>query len=178
MRRAVGFTFVELIVVVFIVGVLAAIIVPQIASDGLKDREVALRARLNALRQAIYQYEAEHGVYPAVNATPASACSGSTVEATSTEQGFWLQLQMYSNAEGRVCSRQDEGAFPFGPYLQSSGPLENPVTNSERVTVISGGSYTIVADGPGRGWKYDNRVGVIIPNDESEDSNGNRYDSY
>ncbi len=178
MTRARGFTFIELIIVVFIIGVLTAIIVPQLSSDGLKDREAALRARLSALRQAIYQYEAEHGVYPGRNPTPAAACTGTTVEATTTEQGFWLQLQMYSNRAGRVCSRQDEGAFPFGPYLQSSGALQNPVNGSDQLTVITGGSYTIVADGPGRGWKYDNRVGVIIPNDETEDSQGNRYDTY
>ncbi len=178
MKRAVGFTFVELIVVVLIIGVLTAIIVPQFANDGLKDKEAALRARLNALRQAIYQYEAEHGEYPGVNATLSATCTGSSVQATTTEQGFWLQLQMYSNVEGQVCSRQDEGAFPFGPYLQSSDALKNPVTGSNRVEVISGASYTIVADGPGLGWKYDNRIGVIIPNDETEDSQGNQYDSY
>ncbi|MFK7731535.1 MAG: type II secretion system protein [Pseudomonadales bacterium] len=178
MKHARGFTFIELIIVVFIIGVLSAIIVPQLSTDGLQDREAALRARLNALRQAIYQYEAEHGEYPGVNATVASSCSGTTYEAGTTERGFWLQLQMYSNVEGQVCSKQDEGAFPFGPYIQTSGALKNPVNGSDHVTVISGGSYTIVADGPNRGWKYDNVVGVIIPNDESEDSLGNRYDSY
>lgn len=178
MKHTRGFTFIELIIVVFIIGVLTAIIVPQFSNDGLKNREAALRARLNALRQAIYQYEAEHGDYPGVNSTFASTCTGTSIEAATPEQEFWSQLQMYSNVEGQVCSRQDEGAFPFGPYLQTSGALENPVNGSNHVAVTSDGSYTIVADGPDRGWKYDNTIGVIIPNDETEDSQGNRYDSY
>ena len=71
-----GFTLVELIIVVIIIGVLAAIAVPMM--QGMKARAIVTEAEvgLSALAGAMQQYFTEHGVYPpsgAVFPTPANA---------------------------------------------------------------------------------------------------------
>ena len=62
-RRA--FSLIELVIVVVIIGVLAAIAIPRMSSgaDGAKDN--AVKANLAVLRQAIELHKAENDAYPA-----------------------------------------------------------------------------------------------------------------
>ncbi len=61
-RRA--FSLIELVIVVVIIGVLAAIAIPRMSSgaDGAKTN--AVKANLAVLRQAIEMHKAEKGTYP------------------------------------------------------------------------------------------------------------------
>src|SRR5919197_629586 len=75
-----GFTLVELLIVVIIIAVLAAIIVPQFSSATIDAQEAALDANLARMRSAIELFQAQHGgKYPgAVDATGATTCTGGT----------------------------------------------------------------------------------------------------
>src|SRR5918996_4328030 len=60
-----GFTLVELLIVVIILAVLAAIIVPQFSSATKDAQDAALDANLSSIRSAIELYRAQHnGAYP------------------------------------------------------------------------------------------------------------------
>ena len=63
-RRQGGFTLLELMIVVSIVGILATIAVPSYADSILKAREAALRQSLFTVRDAIDQFRVDRGKYP------------------------------------------------------------------------------------------------------------------
>lgn len=60
-----GFTLIELIVVVAIIGILATIAVPAMRTAPQRARESALKENLFTLRSCIDQFHADRGRYPA-----------------------------------------------------------------------------------------------------------------
>jgi prepilin-type N-terminal cleavage/methylation domain-containing protein len=65
MRNERGFTLLELIIVVAIIGILAAIAIPKMANAVQLSKEGALKGNLGALRGAIHAYYADHeGTFP------------------------------------------------------------------------------------------------------------------
>ncbi len=59
-----GFTLMELLVVVAVVGILAAIVVPQFKNAPQKAREAVLKTNLHTMREAFDQYFADKAHYP------------------------------------------------------------------------------------------------------------------
>jgi len=62
--RSAGFTLIELIVVLTIIGTLLAIAVPRYFSSLEKSRETILRQDLSVMRDALDKYDADKGHYP------------------------------------------------------------------------------------------------------------------
>jgi len=64
-RKAAGFSLIELIVVVAIIGILAAIALVNVRYATTKAREAALKDNLSSMRKAIDAYYADKQKYPA-----------------------------------------------------------------------------------------------------------------
>ncbi|HET7364966.1 MAG TPA: type II secretion system major pseudopilin GspG [Burkholderiales bacterium] len=64
MRRAVGFTLVEVMVVVVIIGVLAALIVPRVLGRSDEARATAAKHDIAAIMQSLKLYRLDNGRYP------------------------------------------------------------------------------------------------------------------
>jgi len=64
-----GFTLLELLVVMTIIGILAAIAVPALKNSPQRAREATLKEDLFAMRSVIDQYHGDKGNYPADLAT-------------------------------------------------------------------------------------------------------------
>src|SRR5690606_28007773 len=63
-RGARGFTLIEVLVVVVILGILAGLIVPRIMDRPDQARQVAARNDINAIMNALKLYRLDNGVYP------------------------------------------------------------------------------------------------------------------
>jgi len=63
-RKWSGFSLVEMMVVVSIIGILTAIAVPKFTEVQRKSKESALRTNLQVYRSAIYVFFSDTGLYP------------------------------------------------------------------------------------------------------------------
>ena len=62
-----GFTLLEVLVVVAILGILAALVVPQIMGRPDEAKRVAAKADIGALQQALKLYRLDNGFYPSTD---------------------------------------------------------------------------------------------------------------
>jgi len=168
----VGFSLVELVIVVVIIGIIAAIAVPRISGGAASSDESALKADLTALRNVIDRYAAEHG-----GTFPGAAADGLGGTVNSA-LAFVNQLSGYSNVQGQVSLTQDP-AYRFGPYLRRVPPV--PVgdnRNSVDVAIDATNSPPVVTTGS-EGWVYNPVTGEIIANsDKANRANTRAYDEY
>lgn len=136
-RRA--FTLVELVMVVTIIGMVAAIAVPRISSAATNARLNALSATVVEVQKAIDTYYAEHSKYPGYN----------PVGGAPDGNAFVLQLTKYSSDAGRSNSTYGAPYF-FGPYLRAPFPA-NPFNNLRTVHVKANHASPSPSDGS-VGW--------------------------
>jgi len=75
-HRRSGFTLVELLVVLLIVGMLAAILTPVVMQSLAKARNAAIKAEIDMLHMAIMNYKNEYGSFPPCSDAPVGGGSG------------------------------------------------------------------------------------------------------
>jgi general secretion pathway protein G len=179
-----AFTLVELLIVVIILAILAAIIVPQFSSATVDAQETSLDANLAALRSSIELYHAQHGTlspYPGAAATSGGTCA--TVKGTgaaNSAQAFIDSMLMYSDVSGNTCNLGDATTYKFGPYLRKGVPAD-PITGkgsiAADIVVTSAGTALAPAAATG-GWAYDAKSGQIVMNSNANDSKTKVYSTH
>jgi prepilin-type N-terminal cleavage/methylation domain-containing protein len=173
-----GFTLVELLIVVIILAILAAIVIPQFSSATVDASESALDSNLNVLRSAIDLYRVQHnGKYPgAVAATGATCTVGAAgTGVINTEAAVLDQLLKYSSPSGTTCSGADP-TTTLGPYLRKGIPAD-PITNTATIAVATAGIPLAPAATTG-GWSYDVKTGQIVMNSNALDSKNKAYSTH
>jgi len=172
MRRAVpreaGFTLVELLIVVIILGALAAIAIPQFTTSTDDAKLSALDTSLAELRSAVELYYHQHnGAYPGAKKDTDGSPVGSAAEAATA---FVNQLTLYSDENG-VTSKKKDATHKYGPYIKKALP-KNPFNNLNTVVCdIVEDDITKVASDGSSGWKFYVKTGRLIANDGAHDSN-------
>jgi len=159
-----GFTLVELLIVVIILAILAAIIIPQFTAATDDAVQSAYDTNIANIRSAIDLYRQQHQEYPgAVISTGGTCINGAAVTPGAVgEEAFLAQLRYYTNAAGEACTGTDPNEFKYGPYLKDDMPV-NPLATTpiNDVNVITTGVLGITSDASG-GWKFDSVTGEFI----------------
>lgn len=137
-RPAFGFTLVEILIVIVILGILSAIVIPQFSNASDESQQSALHQNLFRMRQQITLYKNEHnGNHP-------------------TLANFIDQMTLASNRAGQTAAVGTTG-YNLGPYLQKMP--QNPFTDTIPVSDGAVGSSA---------WYYDETTGHVAPNDSTE----------
>ncbi|HXI01655.1 MAG TPA: type II secretion system protein [Candidatus Saccharimonadales bacterium] len=63
-KREDGFTLIELIIVIALIGILATIVVPNMRQTPMRAKEAVLKTDLHTFRDVIDQFFADRGYYP------------------------------------------------------------------------------------------------------------------
>ena len=168
-----GFTLVELLIVVIILALLAAVITPQF-SDSMDDAKLAtLQSNLQLMRKAIERYKVDHRRWPGKLTSMGGACSNGGSAGTglvNSANALRDQLAFYTDPNGISCSTRD-ATFRYGPYRRGREIPPNPLSGSNAVVISTTGELGLESariDGQG-GWLFDVWTGEFIVDDAAYD---------
>jgi prepilin-type N-terminal cleavage/methylation domain-containing protein len=168
MKRASAFTMVEILIVVVLLGVLAAIVIPALAKSTTGAREATLETDLKLLRRFVEIYTGQH------LEVPPGYPNGNTAVAP-TEQAFIDQATLSSKADGTTAARGTPG-FNRGPYL--SWIPTNRFNGHNTIQIVpDGGDLPANAD-DSHGWVYKPSTREIRPDNAGTDLTGRPYYDY
>jgi len=130
-----AFTLVEVLIVVIVLGILAAIVVPQFSEASTDAKVSSLSTNLQIIRGQIAMYKLQHN---------------DTLPALKT---FTEQMTQFSKEDGTYHAT-DRTNYPLGPYLQTIP--NNPYTGTNDVTKDAAGAT--------KAWYYDESTGEFRAN--------------
>jgi len=134
-----GFTLVEILIVVVILGILAAIVIPQFTQASTEAKTNSLASDLQTLRSQIELYKVQHNDVPP------------------TLAGFPTQMIYCTDITGATAATPSKvrvDPYNFGPYLERVP--ENP---------FNGSATLAAAAADGVGWAYTAATGEIRAGD-------------
>lgn len=121
-----GFTLVELLIVIIIIAVLAAIAIPKFANSSTRSKESSLRSNLKIIRDSLELFKADTGCYP-----------GTLVELAATTQPTG-NVTTGVTSTGAACTYA--GADARVPYLQA--------VPTDPITGATDWTYSTASPGP------------------------------
>jgi len=153
-RRNQGFTLVEILIVVIILGILAAIVIPQFTEASNDARESSLASDLQTLRSQIELYKIQH-----LDCHPGDTTGNGVADDAAN---FVADLTGQTDQDGAV-------GTDYGPYLQ-----QFPTNPFNALSDVSLGAVACPGN-DGTGWYFNTAIGKISPNDNDSDSSGNPH---
>lgn len=141
-KRESGFTLVEILIVVVILGILAAIVIPQFSQASTEARESSLVTNLQSVRSQIELYKIQHN-----DTLPANAAALTTALTTVTNYsgGAWAA---------------DDGT-QYGPYMKKIPA--NPFTTTNVIGDATGAAVD---------WVYTAATGEFVADDGGTSPDG------
>ena len=127
MRGRKGFTLIEVLIVIVVIAILAAIVVPRLLGAGREAREASLRAHLQEIRNAVGLFQAQCGDYPnaltdiMATTSPVSGANGVTIN-TADWKGPYL-----TTPDGALPKNPISGANAEGTdwvYTKTTGAIK------------------------------------------------------
>jgi general secretion pathway protein G len=154
-----GFTLVEILIVVVILGILAAIVIPQFTQASTEAKTNSLASSLQTLRSQIELYKCQHN-------DTAPTPLGDDPET-------WPQMTLTTDIDGNPSTDKARTAvFVYGPYLERVPA--NPFNNLNTILVVAGSTKPAAADDT-TGWVYLQGTGEIYANNLGATTTGIAY---
>ncbi len=161
-----GFTLVELMIVVAIIGILAAVAIPKFAQMLEKSREGATKGNLSAIKSAVSNYYADQqGNYPF---TPLDSNSFYMPVTGASFPAFipqYLDDVPPVKVTGMNTGNAPDNNFGPGVGISAAGVYLATYSSPTAFTNLS----------TGQGWRYDNISGAVWVNSDMMDMNFNSY---
>lgn len=160
-----GFTLIELIIVVTILGIMAAIVIPTFQGNVATAKESASKTNLMTIRTQLELYKLQHNGYPPGYVNGAGAPIA-TVQ---------VQLIGTTAVTGQASSNTvPSDPFLYGPYLKKI-----PQNSYNKLSTIAyAADFSADVDGTSSGWLYIKETGEIAMNWTGADSKGVNYYDY
>ncbi len=174
-----GFTLVELLIVVVILSILAAVIIPQLTGSTDDARVSALDTNLSSMRSSVEIYYVQHkNLYPGTIRTH-KVGAAAPVAHTSAKDALLKQLLFYSDENGNTADTRTS-VFKFGPYSKKGIP-KNPQPNAATTTDIQKSDLTVdtatatiatasANDATATGWVFVTQTGEFFSNNSANET--------
>jgi len=168
MRSRTGFTLVEILIVVIILGILAVIILPEFSNASATARAAMLRDDLRVMRSQLTIFKAQH------QGISAGYPNGDSSQSP-TEAALAAQITLATNQAGLTAPLGTPG-FGYGPYMREMP--ENPVNGRRTVLVLGDGVLFPNAPQDQYGWVYQPSTLMLKADSSGVDESGEAYFDY
>src|SRR5687768_2418150 len=133
-RRQSGFTLIEMLIVVVVIGILAAVAIPKFSNAKARSRAAAIRSDLRNLATAQEEYLSEHGEYALdVALLPYTGSEGVVATIQERVVGGWSATTTHRQGDPGTCALYYGTAAPLAPATsegviacQSTAPAAVP----------------------------------------------------
>lgn len=158
MKAKSGFTLVEILIVVVILGILAAIVIPQFTNASQEAKESALVSDLQSVRSQIELYKIQHNgdALPGAGSATFNQC-----------------MEGYTDKDGAVVAQGTAGAL--GKYMEKI-----PVNPFSTIDTVANPALLVRVGGAAAGanthhWRFDSTTGQFQADDALSDEQGTAH---